>query len=274
MSLINTSLVIESAPLPETFQGSPNDFRAELVKRFRILSPNGTNFIYIGSSEPTSNVGPWLKNGTQWWVWDDGTKRYIPLDVSASVTIPFFIGASTPASSTPPVWMLTTQNPTDQNPGGYGEPLGWYFFDGTSWVPFMQIVLSGPTASRPPAPATFQQYYDTDIQVLIWWERSAWRTISGVPGDTKFVSYETLTEALATNPGWQVFGAGNQDFRGRLVVQAAQDAGTNPVTSFPVDTNITPRGAFEFFGETGQLTLGTSGPYYPGTIALWFLVKT
>ena len=39
---------------------------------------------------------------------------------------------------------------------------------------------------------------------------------SGVPGDTKFVAFQTLDEALTNNPGWAVFGAGNQELRGRL----------------------------------------------------------
>lgn len=275
MSLTNTSLVIESAPLPETFKGSPNDFRAEMVKRLRILSPNGTNFIFIGDSEPTSNVGPWLKNGTQWWVWDSDTKRYIPLDISASSTIPFFIGATTPASSTPPVWLLTTKDASDVDPS-FGNPIGWYVFNGTNWVPYNSIVLSGPTASRPTAPANYQQYYDTDIACLIWWERAAWRTVSGVPGDVKFVAFETLTEAIANNPGWALFGAGNQDFRGRLIVQAAKDSGLTPETVLTVDAGITARGAFEFFGEDQQVVVAAAPPQvvYPAQIALWTLVKT
>lgn len=276
MSLTNTSLIIQSAPLPETFKGTPNDFRAELVKRLQILSPNGTNFIFIGDTEPTSNVGPWLKNGTQWWVWNPDTKRYVPLDISASLTIPFFIGTSTPTTSSPPVWLRTTQDATDIAPNSFGDPIGWYVFDGTVWAPFNSIVLSGPTASRPVSPANFQQFYDTDISVLIWWERAAWRTIAGVTGDVKFVAYETLTEALAVNPGWALFGAGNQDFRGRLIVQASKDSGTSPVTSLPVDANITPRGAFEFFGETQQVVVASMPPevVYPAQIALWCLVKT
>lgn len=275
MSLTTTSLVIESAPVPETFNGTPNDFRVELVKRLRILSPNGTNFIFIGSVEPTSNVGPWLKNGTQWFVWDPATKRYVPLDVSASVTIPFFIGASTPATSSPPVWLLTDKDQSEADPS-VGNPIGWYVFNGTAWVPYNSIVLSGPTASRPAAPVNYQQYYDTDIGVLIWWERSAWRTIAGVPGDVKFVAYETLTEALNVNPGWALFGAANQDFRGRLIVQAAKDSGTSPVTSLPVDAGITPRGAFEFFGESQQVSVASGPPQvvYPAQLALWTLVKT
>ena len=74
MSLNATNLYIQASPIPATFKGTPNDLFSEMIKRMRILSPSGTNFIYIGDTEPTSNVGPWLNNGTQWYVWDTTTK--------------------------------------------------------------------------------------------------------------------------------------------------------------------------------------------------------
>lgn len=273
MSLKSTSLIIQAAPLPATFKGTPNDFLAAAVQRMKILSPNGTNFIFIGDTEPTSNVGPWLKGGTQWWVWDPNTKRYIPLDISQSTTIPFYIGASTPANSTPPVWLLTDKDATDIDPT-YGNPLGWYVFNGSTWQPFNNIVLSGPTANRPSAPVEYQQYYDTTISCLIWWERSAWRTVSGVPGDVKQVAYELATEALAANPGWEIFGAGNQSFRGRLIVQAAKDS-TGTETVLNVDANIVQRAAFEVFGASTPRITDTPAAttYFPAQIALWTLVK-
>jgi hypothetical protein len=275
MSLTATNLLIQSAPLPATFKGDPNAFRVELVKRLKILSPSGTNFIFIGDVEPTSNVGPWLKNGTQWWVWDDSTKRYIPLDLTASETIPFFIGATTPTSSNPPIWLLTTQDATDQAPTNFGSPIGWYLFNGTAWTPFNSITLSGPTAQRPPSPAAFQQFYDTDIACFIWWERGMWRTVSGSPGDVKAVYFSTLTDALTANPGWQVLGAGNAQIRGRIIMQAAKDAGLNPQTILTVAPGVPVRGAQETFGETDGVQINESSSVpYPPQLALWHLVKT
>lgn len=139
MSLKDTSLIVQAAPLPTTFKGNPNEFLAAMVQRMRIVSPNGANFIFIGDIQPTSNVGPWLKGGTQWWVWSDTQNTYVPLDVSASITIPFFIGNSTPATNTPPVWLQTTNNSTDANPNGFGTPIGWYFWNGTAWQPFDSV---------------------------------------------------------------------------------------------------------------------------------------
>lgn len=274
MALKPTNLYIQMAQLPATFKGSPQEFAAALVRRMEILSPNGTNFIFIGDVEPTSNVGPWLRGGTQWWVWDDTIKRYVPLDISPSEKRWYWISASTPPSTPPFLWMRTTTDPTDQNPSP-GSAIGWYEFDGTNWVPFNSIVNFGPTSARPSTPTDFQQFYDTDLGVLIWWERSAWRTVSGVPGDVKFVIFETLADALRFNPGWAVFGENNQSFRGRLVVQAAKDAGASPETVLSVGPNLTARGALDTFGEDHGVQINDASTLrYPGQIALWTLVKT
>src|SRR6267142_2793394 len=229
MALKATNLYLQMAQLPATFKGSPQAFADAMVARMKILSPNGTNFIFIGDVEPISNVGPWLRGGTQWWVWSDTIKRYVPLDISASETKWYWFGNSTPASTPPQVWLKTTKDATDQDPS-HGSPIGWYVFDGTNWVAFNSIVFSGPTASRPVTPAEYQQFYDTDIAVLLWWERGSWRTVSGVPGDIKQVVFEVLTDALRFNPGWDVFGAGNQAFRGRLTSMATKDSGVAPET--------------------------------------------
>lgn len=134
MSLNPTSLFIQASPLPATFQGTPNDLFTEMVKRLRILSPSGTNFIFIGDTAPTSNVGPWLKNGTQWWVWDPATKQYQPQDISASFTPAFVMGHTQPTSVTPPVWLQTTLDATSANPNFFGEMIRWYIYDGVNWL--------------------------------------------------------------------------------------------------------------------------------------------
>lgn len=259
MALIPTNLVISSAPLPATFTGTPDDLRKEIVKRMKILSPSGINFIYIGDTEPTSDVGPWLKDGNKWYVFDEDIKRYVPIDVSDSVDDEIQISESTPATSTPAIWLRTIG----------GAPVGFYFFNGSQWVPGMNIVQSGPTANRPASPFTGQQYYDTDISVLIWWERGQWRTLSGSPGDVKFVVTELLSTALAQNPGWEVLGASQQSWRGRYISQATQDA----EQSLSVSAGIAQRNSRETFGETDGVQIAVSAVPYPPTIALWCLVK-
>jgi hypothetical protein len=89
----DTNLILSVAPLPPTFSGTPQQMFAALVRRSKIVSPSGINFIYIGDTEPTSNVGPWLR-GTKWYVFDDSIKRYVPLDITDSEKTWYHIGAT------------------------------------------------------------------------------------------------------------------------------------------------------------------------------------
>lgn len=137
MSLNATNLYLQASPIPATFKGTPNDLFTEMIKRMRILSPQGTNLIFVGDTEPTSNVGPWLKNGTQWYVWDTTTKRYIPQNISASYTAAgavFWVGSALPTSSTPPIWLRTTLDPTTSDPLAYGDAIRWLIWNGTAWT--------------------------------------------------------------------------------------------------------------------------------------------
>lgn len=273
MALQDTNLIIQMGKIPATFKGKPQDLADLMIRLMKIVSPSGTNFIFIGDTEPTSDVGPWLRNGTQWWVFDETIKRYVPLDISESETKWFQVLNSTPPTSNPPVWLKTTKDATDTDPS-HGQPIGWFVFDGTNWVPFNSIVLSGTTASRPASPEPYQQYYDTTISCLIWFERNAWRTMSGVPGDIKQVAFTVLTDALANNPGWALFGESNQNFRGRWISQATKDAGPSPATDLTTNAGVAHRAAFEVFGETDGVKIDGASPVpYPPTIALWTLVK-
>jgi hypothetical protein len=255
----------------------------EAIRRMKIVSPTGTNFIYIGDSEPTSNVGPWLRDGIKWYVFDDGIKRYVPLDISDSETRWFWIGAVAPSSSTPPIWLRTTADATQASPN-YGNPLGWYLYNGSFWMPYVSIVLSGGTANRPADPLEYQQFYDTDISCLIWWERGMWRTVAGCPGDVKQVTHESLTDALRRNPGWQLLGGDNQAWRGRLLGQATKDTGGAPETDLTTNAGVAHRAAREIIGETDSISMAThthggavpaeaSTVPYPPSIYLWTLTK-
>lgn len=102
----------------------------------------------------------------------------------------------------------------------YGNPIGLFSWNGTTWAPIPSAVSAGPTASRPASPTSGSTYFDTTIQVLILWNATAgnWTTASGSPGDIKEVLTTTLATALTNNPGWQqemttqgyvIAGAGN-----------------------------------------------------------------
>jgi hypothetical protein len=268
MALIDTNLLILMAPIPPTFRGSPQQLSAEMIRRMKIVSGSGSSFFVISDVEPSSNVGPWLKGGTQWFVFSNETNRYVPLDISASETRWFHMQNSTPSSSVPAVWLRTERDQTTTDLS-FGRALGWYEWTGSAWRPFNSIIASGTTAQRPSNPVEYEEYYDTDIACRIWFERGQWRTVDGVPGDIKQVAFEVLTDALEHNPGWSVLGSANQAFRGRHLVQATKDSGATPATNLTTGAGVASRAAFEtwFTGVTAGAT-----DVVPA-ISFWTLVK-
>ncbi len=72
-----------ASPLPSDFRGTPQQFMDALVARLSLLTQEELTLFVTGSVEPTSNQGPWLKDGTTWMVWSDDAGAYVPQ------TIPF-----------------------------------------------------------------------------------------------------------------------------------------------------------------------------------------
>jgi len=248
MSLLKTNLVIVATPLPPDFEGQPQEFFEALVKRMSIQSPSGTSFFVTGDIEPATNQGPWLRGGTQWYVYSQSEGGYIPLDISASVTRLFTVSSvepDEPGEDDATIWLRTIQ----------GRVIGWYYWTGDEWRPGGNVSPSGPTTSRPANPVDLEQFFDTGINALLHYERGAWRTVSGVPGDIKFVATPTLVAALTNNPGWRFLGDLDQSYIGSVIGLASKDPGDTPFSSFPTDSGITPRFAGEMAGaETHVLT--------------------
>lgn len=271
MALQETNLRIEACPIPGNLSYTPQQLLDAYTERLKILSPSGFVFFVTGDLEPTSNVGPWLRPDGQFYVFSSATNRYVPLNISDSETIWFHFGADTPTFVPPYFWLRTTHTPTEADPS-VGRIIGWYGYDGTNWVPTAGITPSGPTSARPTNPVALEQFYDTDISVLIWFERGQWRTVAGSPGDTKFVALTTFEEATTRNPGWSIFGSANVNVRGRYISQATKNSdGSSPLT---VPPDVAERSAFETYGEDFGVQENAASPVpYPPTISLIFLVK-
>lgn len=246
----NTQYFLKLAPIPPNFAGTPQEFAEVLVDHCRIVAPFGITTFLLGGSKPTNNQGPWLKDGKQWWVWDDDATDYLPLDITGSEKLWFVIQASAPLEFDIPLWVEVDVNDQFVNFHVRVEADDGSF----SWAPFRN--QSGTTANRPATPYTFQRFYDTDIEAEIWWERGGWRTTSGVRGDVKFVSWPTSVEALTRNPGWEILGTGESnavDWRGRVLSQATKD--TVPGEDLDVTLGFTKRASGDRFGEeTHKLT--------------------
>lgn len=258
MALQKTNLVLRGAPLPPDFHGTPQDLYQAMIQRLAILSPVGTNFIVVGDTEPSSNVGPWLRTsatGASWWVFSAEAGQYVPVDISPSETPDFFVGPTDPG--TPPIqgpffWIRTAQ---DRVAGIYG-------WNGAAWLASGNISNNGATAARPTSPAEFEQFFDSEISTMLIFERGSWRTLSGSPGDVKQVTTPTLAAALLGNPGWALLGMNDQTQRGRLLGMAAKDPGATPAASYATDSGITVRASGEMAGsETHVLISGEIQPH-------------
>ena len=239
--LNKTSLVLVSAPLPPDFEGSPQDLFEEIISRTEIQSPVGLNFITSGSVFPASNTGLFLLGGTQLFVFDVSTGAYIPLDITSSETTLFTTGPTTPATpgaDDPLLWLRTSGS----------RAIGWYAWNGSEWRPVADVPASGTTAERPTAPVDLERFWDTSINAEVHWERGAWRTVSGIPGDIKFVAHSLLTDALTANPGWQYLAQNDQSLRGLVLGVASTDPGATPASSFPTDSGISARASGDKLG--------------------------
>lgn len=71
-------LIFRSAPLPADFQGSPQEIMEAITARLTAESAVNVAFFVSGATAPTSDYGPWLKNGLTWWTFDTVTGAYIP----------------------------------------------------------------------------------------------------------------------------------------------------------------------------------------------------
>lgn len=257
--LFKTNLVLVMSPIPADFEGTPQEFAESMVERMEIQSPVGTNFFVVGDTEPTSNQGPWLKGGTEWYVFSESEGRYIPLEITGSVERLFTVGSSTPAAPTgdeATIWLRTVS----------GRVIGWYFWDGSEWRPGGNVPPSGGTADRPSNPTDLEQFFDTDINCLIHWERGEWRTVSGTPGDIKMVTTATLNQALTNNPGWKYIGDASQTFNGRVLGVATKDPGASPIVSYATDAGISARASGDVAGTENHILGGLEIPQHTHAI--------
>lgn len=102
-----------------------------------------------------------------------------------------------------------------------GNPIGWYSWNGTAWTPSPVEIESGTTSQRPVSPNTGRLYFDTDIQVELIFNGTAWVTAGASPGDVKEVKAATLSDALTKNPGW----SHDTDSVGRVIAGASDGSG-------------------------------------------------
>jgi hypothetical protein len=261
MALTPTQFVIQGAPIDPAFEGSLQEFFEHILERCRIVAPFGISTFITGTQIPSSNQGPLLlttSTGTGWWVWDDDAKTYVPQDLTEALEQNYFFSPTEPENPSVLFWIQTDFQGRVINYWIKGADGAWYSPTGGR----------GPTESRPTSPADYTRYWDTSINAELIFERGAWRTVSGVPGDIKFVGTSTLTEALRLNPGWRELSTSSLGpaVRGRALVPAHKDPGPTPETDNPPVAGVSvARYASEAYGQQNIVLENDQVPGHPET---------
>lgn len=75
-------LTITLARLPVGFVGTPQELADAIAERLQITTQQVFALFSVGATEPATNVGPWAKNGNQWFYFDDDTGSYQPFVIT------------------------------------------------------------------------------------------------------------------------------------------------------------------------------------------------
>lgn len=244
---------VTSGSMPQGFKPATWQQVADtMASRLQISLNRAYALFNIGSVLPTSNQGPFLLNGLQWYVWSNDLARYILMPIDQSQLM-FFIGQSAPDPAVYKIWWRTdsdgnamvpywfnpalTPSPGQWQPFGYSTKQIDAFFPGTdtitgfkevNWAQVLNAPAlissspsSGTTAQRPTPSQSPALYFDTDINCLLIYYTGSWHTVDGSPGDVKFVNATTLAAALLQNPGWAQNAAANK----RVLIAADDTSG-------------------------------------------------
>lgn len=117
-------ITFRASPLPDDFSGRPQDLLDAIVERLRADTQDSLALFASGSTEPTSDVGPWAKDGTVWRFWNESDGEYQP-QVLEQESLRYIVTDSTPDHNNYDVWIKTNVA---------GKALGVYKYYSGAWV--------------------------------------------------------------------------------------------------------------------------------------------
>lgn len=79
MSTPKLPLTFSASALPAGATYTPQQFLDAIVARLSINSEENYSIITVSNTLPTSNIGPVLLGGLEWYVWDPTSGAYIPI---------------------------------------------------------------------------------------------------------------------------------------------------------------------------------------------------
>ena len=99
---------VSLSPLPSEGSWTPQQLAELIAARLTVAPQDEWNSFQIGGSAPTSNIGPWLKNGREWYVFNSGTGAYVPLTTDGIGLLAASVAVSKLAAWTEPGMLLVS----------------------------------------------------------------------------------------------------------------------------------------------------------------------
>lgn len=78
------SFTVAFTSIPSNFSGTASQLGQAIADRLMVTPQDAWNSFQNGGSVPVSNLGPWLKNSNEWYVWNSGTGSYEPATQNGS----------------------------------------------------------------------------------------------------------------------------------------------------------------------------------------------
>lgn len=116
-------VTFRGAPLNPEFNGNLQQLFDAFVARLSIESQESLSFFVSGAVAPSSDVGPWIKNGVTWWVWDVGTGAYVP-QIIEQESLKYIAQLNDPDQNKYVFWIKLD---------GTGKATGVFYYSGGAW---------------------------------------------------------------------------------------------------------------------------------------------
>lgn len=123
---------IEMGALPVSVRWTPQALMDAAVQRMRLVSAQTFALIASGSTEPSSDVGPWAKNGNSWYYFNPSLGQYVPMIIPAA-SLGYFIGDTAPDQNIYSFWIDTD---------AAGSPLALKIYYAGAWVDVYATTLA------------------------------------------------------------------------------------------------------------------------------------
>jgi len=169
--------VVSMGQLPEGFCGTPQELAQAIADRLIIQSDQNFSSFAVGPNAPTSNVGPWLKDCSTWYVWDDSVGAYVPM------AFPSLQAMTTPCGC------ITAWGGAIAN-----IPAGWLFCDGAQYMISDYPCLYGAIGTSYGTPTCTGGFKVPDLRN---------KFIVGADADVANVAESTVTGAALKTGGTQ-----------------------------------------------------------------------